>query len=115
MEIHPYDQGQLGPPIAAEPLLCVSNLRVHFGRLRAVAGISLSMGQGELLGLIGPNGSGKTTLLRAIAGLQPATAGEVRILGHHVEPGASDALRHIGFTPDTPALYAKLTVHKFLH
>ena len=95
------------------PLLDVQALRVRFGTFVAVNGVSLTLRGGDLLGLIGPNGAGKTTLLRAMAGLQPPSAGQVRVLGEVVTPGAP-VLARIGFTPDTPPLYEELTVHTFL-
>jgi ABC-2 type transport system ATP-binding protein len=90
------------------------NLRVDYERLTALADFDLTLEAGHLVGLVGPNGSGKTTLLRAMAGLQPLTAGEVRVLDDRVEPGRPEVLSRIGFTPDTPALYDSLTVEDFL-
>jgi ABC-2 type transport system ATP-binding protein len=95
-------------------LLAVDRARVEFGSLVAVRDASFELNGGELLGLIGPNGAGKTTLLRAIAGLQPLTAGQVLILGERVGPRAIHLGRHIGFTPDTPPVYEALTVREFL-
>jgi ABC-2 type transport system ATP-binding protein len=95
------------------PLLLVDAARVQFNRLVAVNDVSFTLRAGDLLGLIGPNGAGKTTLLRAIAGLQPLTTGEIRVIGEHLRP-ASNAVRHVGFSPDTPPLYEELTVRNFL-
>lgn len=95
------------------PLLEIDGASVVFEQLTAVNNVSLSLQKGDLLGLIGPNGAGKTTLLRVAAGLQPLTAGMVRVLGENVAPGES-VLRHIGFTPDVPATYNELTVKDFL-
>jgi len=95
------------------PLLEITNATVEFEKLVAVDGVSLSLRKGDLLGLIGPNGAGKTTLLRVAAGLQPTNSGEVRVLGEIAAPGES-VLRHIGFTPDVPAVYNELTVKDFL-
>jgi ABC-2 type transport system ATP-binding protein len=101
-------------PEGRQAILSLDNVHVRFGTLHAVRGVSLDLHGGDLLGLIGPNGAGKTTLLRAAAGLQPMTAGAVRVLGNDVGPGAIEALRHIGFTPDTPAVYEQLTVRDYL-
>ena len=95
------------------PLIDARSLRVRFGAFVAVNDVSLTLRGGDLLGLVGPNGAGKTTLLRAMAGLQPAAAGEVRVLGELVEPGAP-VLARVGFTPDTPPLYEEMTVRTFL-
>src|SRR3954468_18494787 len=97
----------------APPLVDVQALRVQFGTFKAVNGVSFTLGGGDLLGLIGPNGAGKTTLLRAIAGLQPLSAGRVLVLGELLEPGAP-VMARVGFTPDTPPLYEEMTVATFL-
>ena len=98
----------------AEALLSIENLRVQYGQLVAVDGLSCELHAGHLLGLIGPNGAGKTTTLRAAAGLQPLTTGCVRLLGHDVFKDATIVNQHLGFTPDTPALYDTLSVEQFL-
>lgn len=95
-------------------LLSTDSLRVEFGNLVAVRDVCLNLAPGDLLGLIGPNGAGKTTLLRAIAGLQPVTRGLVQIFDERIQYPASDPMRYIGFTPDTPWVYEQLTVRKFL-
>src|SRR5512147_240840 len=77
------------------PLVSVNRARVQFGPLVAVRDLSMQLNAGDLVGLIGPNGAGKTTLLRAMAGIQPLTIGEVRVVGEPVLPGAIKALRHI--------------------
>src|SRR5436190_20557322 len=97
-----------------EAVLAAEMIHVRFGGLVAVKDVSLQLGGQDLLGLIGPNGAGKTTLLRALAGIQPLTRGVVRILGEPLYPGALHLVRHIGFTPDTPAVYEDLSVRDFL-
>jgi ABC-2 type transport system ATP-binding protein len=98
---------------AAQFLLSINSATVRFEKMTAVAGVSLSMRGGDLLGLIGPNGAGKTTLLRTVAGLQPLTSGTIHILDTQLN-GDRDVLRHIGFTSDTPPLYESLTVRQYL-
>jgi len=99
---------------SSEVLLSTDRVRVEFGKLVAVRDVSLELRGGDLVGLIGPNGAGKTTLLRAICGLQPLTAGLVRILGEPVVPWSASVSRNIGFTPDNPTAYDGLTVRHFL-
>jgi len=61
--------------------LTAAGLTKRYGRLTAVERVSLSLRDGEVLGLIGPNGAGKTTLFECLAGLLPADAGTVRVDG----------------------------------
>ncbi len=69
------------------------------GRSRAVAGVTLKLAPGQVLGLLGPNGSGKSTTLKALAGLLAPTEGYCRIFGH---AAGSDAARaHVGYLPDS--------------
>ena len=98
----------------SETLLVVKNLTVQYGRLVAVDDIGFELRGGDLLGMIGPNGAGKTTTLRATAGLQAPTRGSIEILGHDVFEHATITGFHLGFTPDTPAVYEGLTVERFL-
>jgi ABC-2 type transport system ATP-binding protein len=103
------------PDRPSAELLKVDQVRVAFEKLVAVRDVSFSLRGGSLLGLIGPNGAGKTTLLRAIASLQPISSGTVSILGEKIHPGHEEAARMIGFTPDVPPLYDRLTVKQFLN
>jgi ABC-2 type transport system ATP-binding protein len=92
----------------------VHDLVKAFGRFRAVDGVSLHVGPGEIHGFLGPNGAGKTTTIRMIAGLLAPTSGRVVIASHDLarEPEAAKAA--LGFIPDRPFLYEKLTAGEFL-
>jgi ABC-2 type transport system ATP-binding protein len=79
----------------------------------AVAGISLRLAPGQVLGLLGPNGSGKSTTLRALAGLLAPSAGECRIFGHAAGSDAARAL--VGYLPDSAQFSPHLTGREFLH
>lgn len=68
----------------------------------------------EILGLVGPNGAGKTTLLNIIAGIWPQDTGDVEIDGISVTEGKEDLRQEIGYIPDVPFLYPKLTGREFL-
>ncbi len=68
----------------SEPLLSVTDATVAFGGLKAVAGVSISLHAGRVLGLIGPNGAGKTTLFNAVSGLVVLTSGRVVLAGQDV-------------------------------
>lgn len=69
---------------APEPLLSVTALESGYGKIRVLHGIDFNMARGEVVALLGPNGAGKSTLLRALSGLLPVTAGEVRFDGQHI-------------------------------
>ncbi|MGB3072110.1 MAG: ABC transporter ATP-binding protein [Ottowia sp.] len=66
-------------------LLDIENVRVSFGGLHAVDGLSLSVEAGQIQGIIGPNGAGKTTLFNAIAGIQKLSAGTIRLQGREIQ------------------------------
>ncbi len=69
---------------AAEPLLSVRALESGYGKIRVLHGVDVSIAAGEVVALLGPNGAGKTTLLRALSGLLPVNAGEVRFDGRDI-------------------------------
>jgi ABC-2 type transport system ATP-binding protein len=87
--------------------LVVEGLEKRFGPVRALAGVSFSVGGGEVFGYLGPNGAGKTTTLRIILGLFHATAGRVTVLGR--EPGDARSRTRIGYVPGEMRLYAEMT------
>ena len=68
----------------SEPLLEVSNLEVSYGKIKAVKGISFTVGEGEVVSLIGTNGAGKTTTLRTISGLLRPSGGSIRFMGKDI-------------------------------
>lgn len=86
------------------------DLHKHFGPIRAVDGLSLSVQAGEVYGLLGPNGSGKTTLIRLLVGLLKPTSGAVSILGQAMP--AKGILSNVGYMTQASALYEDLTVRE---
>lgn len=86
----------------------------RYGTFTAVDGVDLEVPRGTLYGLLGPNGAGKTTAVRMIAGLLQPTAGRVWIAGIDVQADPESAKRHLGYIPDRPYLYEKLTGAEFL-
>src|SRR5262245_12643390 len=66
-------------------LLTVTDLAVHFGAVRAVDGVSLSVPRGSIVGLVGPNGAGKSTVINAISGMTPQSRGKVSFEGAEIQ------------------------------
>jgi len=88
----------------------VDSLVRSFGAVRALDGASLTIGTGEIYGLLGPNGAGKTTLIRSLIGLVTPERGSVTVLGHRLPDRG--VLAVVGYMPQSPALYADLTVEE---
>ena len=95
-------------------VIAVHDLRKVYGEFTAVDGVSLDVQPGQIHGFLGPNGAGKTTTIRMIAGLLKPTAGRILVDGHDsaLEPEAAKAA--LGFIPDRPFIYEKLTAGEFL-
>ena len=92
----------------------IQGLTKKYGTFTAVDGINLSVPAGELFGFLGPNGAGKTTTLRMIAGILRPTSGSVRIAGVDLAQAPMQAKARLGFIPDRPFTYEKLTGIEFL-
>jgi ABC-2 type transport system ATP-binding protein len=86
----------------------------RYGNFTAVDNIDLDIPPGCLYGLLGPNGAGKTTTMRMIAGILQPTAGTITIGGHDVNRDPLAAKGRLGFIPDRPYVYDKLTGAEFL-
>ena len=89
-------------------------LSKKYGSFTAVDAIDLKVPRGELFGFLGPNGAGKTTTLRMIAGILRPTSGTVRIAGVDLAVDPIAAKSQLGFIPDRPFIYEKLTGAEFL-
>jgi len=88
------------------------DLHKHFGEVRAVDGVNLSVREGELLVLLGPSGCGKTTLMRMIAGLETPTAGEIFIAGERMDADVPPRARGIAMVFQSYALYPHKTAFR---
>jgi ABC-2 type transport system ATP-binding protein len=93
----------------------MDNLTKIFGeKLIAVNNVSFSVEEGAIFGFLGPNGAGKTTTIRLLLGLIRPTAGEVRVFGEEMTPGASDLRRRMGYLPTNPRFPPKMTPITYL-
>src|SRR6059058_839733 len=90
------------------------SLTKKYGSFTAVDSIDLSVPDGQLFGFLGPNGAGKTTTLRIIAGILRPTSGSIHIAGIDIATDPIAAKTKMGFIPDRPFIYEKLTGAEFL-
>ncbi|HEY4987201.1 MAG TPA: ABC transporter ATP-binding protein [Bradyrhizobium sp.] len=99
-----------------EPLLQVDGIETCYGLSQVLFGVSLSIGAGEMVSLMGRNGMGKTTTVRSIMGLTAARAGHVRFAGHEVRglPSYKIAQLGIGLVPEGRQIFPNLTVRENL-
>lgn len=81
------------------PAVSIVDVVKSFGSLKALAGVSLEIAQGEFFGLLGPNGAGKTTLISCLAGLSRLDSGQIKVLGHDVVRDFRAARRLLGVVP----------------
>ncbi len=86
----------------------------RYGSKTAVDGLNLTVPAGELFAYLGPNGAGKTTSIKMLVGLLRPTAGQVRLAGIDVVKNPREASRVVGYVPDEPYLYEKLSGREFL-
>ncbi len=97
-------------------MLEIRNLRLNYGRITALQGISLQVDEGEIVALIGPNGAGKTTTLSAVSGLLKPAAGEILFEGESLKALPPEAIvsRGIVLVPEGRQIFTTLTVEQNL-
>ncbi len=102
--------------MTSAPLLEIENLKVSYGGIQALKGISLSIAQGELVTLIGSNGAGKTTTLKALAGLLSPTSGKLNYQDKSLLNVAAHqrVANGIALVPEGRGIFARLTVEENL-
>ncbi len=106
----------VSPPRPSTPLLSVEGLHSGYGRIPILGGVSLAVGEGEFVGILGHNGMGKSTLLRTLMGYLPATAGGVSLSGRAIA-GLSPTARAragMGYVPQGREIFPGLSVHENL-
>lgn len=94
-------------------MLSVRNLTVRYGQITAVRDISMEVGDGEIVTLIGTNGAGKTTLLRTISGLEKPASGDILLAGRSIAGLAPEKINGLGVAhvPEGRRLFPQLSVH----
>ncbi len=95
-------------------MIHLNDLTKQYGRFTAVNRLNLEVPRGELFGFLGPNGAGKTTTMRMIAGILRPTSGTITIGGDDIQLAPLAAKHRLGFIPDRPFVYDKLTGAEFL-
>ncbi len=96
----------------ANTLLKVTSLKVAYGGIQAVKGVSFEVHEGELVSLIGANGAGKSTTLKAVTGLQPAAAGDIEYLGKSIKgQGPWDLVKQgLIMVPEGRGTFTRMTI-----
>ncbi len=95
-------------------MIRIQNLSKKFARVIAVNHINLHVPPGQIMGFLGPNGAGKTTTIRMLAGLMKPDTGTILLAGRDLSDDPEQAKAVVGFVPDRPYLYEKLTGWEFL-
>jgi ABC-2 type transport system ATP-binding protein len=95
-------------------MIAIQNLVKKYGNFTAVDGVTLEAVPGEIHGFLGPNGAGKTTTINLVAGLLKPTSGRILVNGYDLGSNPTAAKASLGFIPDRPFIYQKLTAGEFL-
>ncbi len=95
-------------------MIQIKNITKKYADFAAVDRLNLSVQKGEVFGFIGPNGAGKTTTIKMMGGILQPTTGSITIAGINMQAEPEKAKSKIGFIPDRPYLYEKLTGMEFL-
>jgi branched-chain amino acid transport system ATP-binding protein len=104
------------PAPSGVPVLELRDVDVLYGRVQALRGVSLTVGEGEIVALIGSNGAGKTTTLRTISGLVRPSKGEVLLRGQPIHGMGAEAIARlgVGHAPEGRRLFSRMTVRENL-
>ena len=92
----------------------VDNVPKRFGTQRALNGVQLRIGKGEVVGLLGPNGAGKSTLMRLVTGYLPPTEGRVEVCGFDVAEAPLETKKRVGYLPEHNPLHEEMYVQEYL-
>lgn len=116
LEIEAGGGASIGAPEKADllPSLEFEKLTRYYGDFPAVQNLTLKTYPGEIFGFLGANGAGKTTTIRMITGLLRPTSGKAKVQGEDLWRAGTEARRLIGYVPDTPLVYERLTAREHL-
>ncbi len=95
-------------------MIVVRGLTKLYGTFPAIAEVSFTVNQGEIVGLLGPNGAGKSTTLRILACILAPTRGTAEVAGHDILRDSFAVRRHLGYMPEVIALYPEMAVRTYL-
>ena len=98
----------------SERAISLQHISKKYGDFLALKDLSLQVSYGEVFGFVGPNGAGKTTTIRILTGLAFPTSGKLEIIGLQYDPDALRIKQAMGYLPDRPYLYEKLTGREYL-
>ncbi|MBS6331912.1 MAG: ATP-binding cassette domain-containing protein, partial [Propionibacterium sp.] len=101
-----------GDPHAPREALILDDVRVTFGRVKALDGLSLSAATGAITAVLGPNGAGKTTMMRCCTSLVSPDSGRIDVLGH--APGSSEATAATGLMPQSAGAWSGIRAGELL-
>jgi len=106
----------LGDREPRPPMLTVEDVKVHYGAIQALRGVTLSVGQGEVVALIGANGAGKTSTLRAVSGMLKPSGGKITLAGQNITGMKAHQLvpRGMAHAPEGRGIFPNLTVQENL-
>lgn len=92
----------------------VSNITKTYGKQKALDDVSFTIASGEIVGFLGPNGAGKSTMMKILTGYIKQDAGEARIEGIKVMPGAIESRLKVGYLPENNPLYTEMYIREYL-
>lgn len=95
-------------------MLTVKNIKKRYGHFEAVKDVHFTINPGEIYGFLGPNGAGKTSTIKMCCGLLNPDFGEIIVNGVNLHKNPKEAKKYIGYVPDEPFLYDKLTGRQFI-
>jgi ABC-2 type transport system ATP-binding protein len=104
----------MGMPSSNNYIIETYNLSKHFGKIKAVDNLNLSIKEGEIFGFLGPNGAGKTTVIRMLCGILIPTSGTAKVCGYDILKEPESIKSHIGYVSQKFSLYQDLTVYENL-